>query len=113
MDKALIFGASALIVNLIGYIPYIKGIFDGLVKPQRITWGIWSILTFVGFINQGLNGGGYSTYFFGSTTALVFIVFVLSFRKGVGGGSSFDNCHLYINYLPGLYMLNEFGNSSS
>lgn len=90
MDKALIIGTAALIVNFIGYVPYIKGIVEGKVRPQRITWGIWSILTLIAFINQLVNGGGWSSLFFGSTTALVIVVFALSLRKGVGGGSRFD-----------------------
>ena len=103
MDKALIFGAAALIINFIGYVPYIKGIFEGTVKPQRITWGIWSILTLVAFINQMLNGGGYSSLFFGSTTALVMVVFVLSLRKGVGGASAFDRLVLVTSALLFAY----------
>ncbi|HMS24160.1 MAG TPA: hypothetical protein PKB15_00480 [Acidimicrobiia bacterium] len=89
-DRAFLFGMAALILNGIGYAPYIRGIFRGTVKPQRITWGLWTILTGIIFVNQVLNGGGYSSYFFGSTTLLVTTVFVLSFVKGMGGRSRFD-----------------------
>lgn len=89
-DKYFWLGFSALIVNVVGYIPYFKGIFNGSVKPQRITWGIWSILTSVAFINQIINGGGYSAYFFGSTALLVIGVFLLSIKRGMGGKSTFD-----------------------
>ena len=103
MDKALIIGIAALIVNFVGYVPYIKGIFEGKVKPQRITWGIWSILTLVAFVNQVMNGGGWSSLFFGSTTALVLLVFVLSMRKGVGGSSRFDQIILVVAALLFAY----------
>jgi hypothetical protein len=89
-DKYFWLGLMAVIVNLIGYVPYIKGILKGTVKPQRITWGIWTILTSITFVNQISNGGGYSTFFFGSTALLVMIVFLLSIRRGMGGRSTFD-----------------------
>jgi hypothetical protein len=88
--NALFFGVAALIVNVVGYIPYIHGIFTGKVRPQRITWGIWSILTTIAFVNQVLNHGGYSSLFFGSTVFLVVTVFTLSIFKGIGGASRFD-----------------------
>ena len=90
MDKYLIFGVAALIVNIVGYVPYIRGIFSGKVKPQRVTWGLWAILTTIAFINQVLNHGGYSSLFFGSTVFLVITVFALSIRKGIGRATKFD-----------------------
>ncbi|MBP7837281.1 hypothetical protein KA021_01105 [Candidatus Saccharibacteria bacterium] len=89
-DKYFWLGFASLLINLIGYIPYIRGIFKDTVKPQRITWGIWAILTSVAFTNQVKNGGGYSTLFFGSTMFLVITVFLLSLKRGVGGKSKFD-----------------------
>ncbi len=105
MDKALFFGFTALILNFIGYVPYIRGIFEGKVKPQRITWGIWSILTLVAFVNQVMNGGGWSSLFFGSTTALVLLVFIISMRKGVGGSSRFDQIILGVAALLFTYWI--------
>lgn len=89
-DKLFWLGLISVIINLIGYVPYIQGIFKGTVKPQRITWGIWVVLTSITFINQVINGGGYSAYFFGSTTLLVTTVFLLSIKRGMGGRSKFD-----------------------
>jgi hypothetical protein len=90
MSKELLFGVAALLLNLIGYVPYFAGIFKHKVKPQRITWGIWTILTTIAFVNQVINGGGWSALFFGSTTLLVVAVFVCSFKYGVGGASKLD-----------------------
>lgn len=89
-DKYFWFGLASVVINVVGYIPYIQGIFKGTVKPQRITWGIWAILTSVAFINQLINGGGYSALFFGSTALLVITVFLLSLKRGLGGKSTFD-----------------------
>jgi hypothetical protein len=89
-DSTFWFGLAAVGVNAAGYVPYIRGILRGSVRPQRITWGIWTLLTTIAAVNQVANDGGYSTYFFASTTLLVLIVFVLSLRRGVGGRSAFD-----------------------
>jgi hypothetical protein len=90
MNREVLFGVSALVINLIGFVPYFKGIFAGEVKPQRITWGIWTLLTTIAFVNQVINGGGWSTLFFGSTVVLVSLVFLLSFKYGIGGSGRLD-----------------------
>lgn len=83
-------GIIALLLNLLGYIPYVRDIFRHKVKPHRITWGVWTILTTITAFNQVVNGGGYSSLFFISTALLVSIVFILSFKYGVGGASKID-----------------------
>lgn len=85
-----LFGAGALLLNLIGYIPYIRDILRGMVKPHRVTWAVWTILTTIAAFNQVANGGGYSSLFFVSTAFLVTLVLILSFRYGMGGASVLD-----------------------
>ena len=89
-DKLFWLGLVSVVFNFIGYYPYITSILKGVVKPQRISWSLWSVLVGIAFVNQIHNGGGYSSYFVGSTFLLVFTVFVLSFKKGVGGASKLD-----------------------
>lgn len=89
-DKTFWFGIVSAAVNVFGYIPYIKGTVQRRIKPHRITWGIWSILTTIALVNQIHNGGGYSAYFIASTGLLVITIFILSIFKGVGGSSGFD-----------------------
>jgi len=98
-----ILGLSALILNLIGYIPYIKDIFRGKVKPHPYTWGIWAILTSILAINQFINGGGYSLFFFISTALLVDFVFILSLSHGMGGASKIDRLCLTLALVLLLY----------
>ena len=86
----LALGVLALVLNIIGYIPYIRDILRGKVKPQRVTWGVWTILTTIAAVNQVKNGGGYSSLFFISTVVLVAATFLLSIRRGMGGASKLD-----------------------
>lgn len=83
-------GVMALVLNIAGYVPYIRDILRGIVKPQRITWGIWTILTTIAAVNQIKNGGGFSSYFFVSTCVLVAATFLLSLKFGMGGASRLD-----------------------
>lgn len=105
MSKELLFGIASLGLNLFGYIPYIRGVLKGKIKPQRITWGIWTVLLIITFINQILNGGGYSVLFLGSTAILVFITFILSIRKGVGGATKFDKIILTSSLILFIYWI--------
>lgn len=96
-------GFIALLLNLIGYIPYVRDIFRHKVKPHRVTWGIWTILTTIAAVNQVLNNGGYSSLFFISTVILVSFVFILSFRYGMGGASKIDRICLLLALILLIY----------
>ena len=100
-----ILGFAALILNLVGYIPYIRDIFRKIVKPHPYTWAIWTILTIIAAFNQVKNGGGYSSLFFISTAVLVGIVFILSFRFGMGGASKIDRLCLVLAAILLIYWL--------
>lgn len=101
----LLLGSLAGLLNLVGYVPYIKDILKKKVKPHRITWGIWTILTTIAAFNQVSNQGGYSSLFFISTALLVGITFVLSLLFGVGGASKIDRICLVLALLLLAYWL--------
>ena len=90
MSKFIVFGLMALILNLWGYAPYFRDIIANRVKPQRVTWTLWTILSLIAAINQVRNGGGWATTFAISTFVLVTGVLLLSIKKGVGGASRLD-----------------------
>ena len=100
-----ILGFTALILNLVGYIPYIRDIFQGKVKPHPYTWAIWTILTIIIAFNQVKNDGGYSTLFFISTAILVSFVFILSIRFGMGGASKIDRACLVLAGILLIYWM--------
>jgi hypothetical protein len=93
-DKLFWIGCASVVLNCIGYFPYIRSVIRGTVKPQRVSWLLWTILVGIAFVNQVANGGGYSAFFIGSTFLLVVTVFGLSFSKGVGGGGRLDKASL-------------------
>lgn len=86
----VVFGIIGALINLLGYIPYLRDIVRSKVKPQRVTWGIWVVLNTVAAVNSTVNGGGWSLLFLWSTLVLVLITFVLSIKRGVGGIGKLD-----------------------
>jgi len=100
-----VFGIIALLLSLLGYVPYIIDIVQRKVKPQRVSWGIWAILSNIMFANQLLNGGGWSVWFFGSTALLVTVIFFLSLSRGVGGSSKMDKIILIAAAVLLVYWL--------
>lgn len=96
MNKFVIIGIISLLFNFAGYAPYYRDIFKNKVKPQRITWRLWTILNLIAAVNQIRNGGGWATLFVLSTLVFVSGVFLLSFKKGIGGGSKMDKVSLLI-----------------
>lgn len=99
----LAIGIISAIINIIGYFPYIKDILKGKVKPHRITWGIWTLLTSIIAVNQVLNKGGYSSLFFISTSFLVLTTFILSIKYGHGGAAKLDMFCLISAFILFIY----------
>lgn len=83
----------------------LKAIFAGNFKPHRVTYGIFTLITLVTFVNQIINGGGYSSYFIGISFIGVVIVFTLSFKFGVGGTSRLDRVALVASFVLTLFWI--------
>ena len=107
MSRELIFGLSgALLVGITLYIA-IRAILDRKFKPHRVTYGIFVLITAVTFINQVVNGGGYSSYFMGVSFLGVSIVFLFSFKYGMGGSSLLDKVALVSALLLAIYWISS------
>lgn len=52
----------AMIIALIGYIPYIRDCIRGKNKPHVISWFIWVLVSFIAFGIQLLNKGGIGSF---------------------------------------------------
>lgn len=79
------FGLLAGIFSSISYVPYIRYILKGTVKPERASWLIWSVLTAMGFFTQLAVGATHSLWLPGIQTLGVAIVLLLSIKYGFGG----------------------------
>src|SRR5262249_44675078 len=79
-DWQQIFGGIAVVLGLLGYVFYTRGILQGKVKPHFFSWFVWTILTAIAFVAQVVEGGGPGAWVTGITSAmsLVFSIVGLS-----------------------------------
>lgn len=80
-----VFGLLSGILSVLCYVPYIRGILKGHVKPERASWLIWSVLTVIGFFSNAALGTTHSLWLPGVQGIGVVIVFLLSIKHGYGG----------------------------
>src|SRR5688572_18215228 len=57
-DYKILFAAFAILLTIIGYIPYIRGMMNGSNKPHIFTWVIWVIVSGIAFVAQLHDHGG-------------------------------------------------------
>lgn len=83
-----IFGITALALSLGANIPYIIEIIKGQVKPERISWFLWTLLGLTYYFSA-LFAEGATLFTFGELIGPV-IILILALKFGVGGRSRFD-----------------------
>jgi uncharacterized membrane protein YkvI len=80
----VILGISAAILNIIGIIPYVRGILRGKTKPERSAWWIWTWLMVVAFLAQAAAGATWSLLLTFSYLVCNILVAWLSVKHGYG-----------------------------
>lgn len=92
MKNAL--AVAALLVAIAANVPYIKETIEGKVKPERISWLLWTLLGGTYFFSAVLSDGAI-LFTFGELVGPV-IILLFSLKYGVGGKSRFDKYSLII-----------------
>lgn len=82
------------IAILLSFIPYIRDIFKGTTKPERVSWFIWSVVGIISFASQFAKGASYSLFMTGAGAAGDLIIFLLGIKYGLGGFSKRDKIGL-------------------
>lgn len=70
---------------MLSFVPYVRDIFKGKTKPERISWLIWTILGLVALFAQLAKGGTFSTIFTAAQAAGDLFIFILGIKYGIGG----------------------------
>lgn len=70
---------------LLSFAPYIRDIFLGKTKPERMSWLIWAILGLISFSSQFAKGASYSLLMTGAQAIGDLFIFILAIRFGLGG----------------------------
>ena len=82
LDIKLILSVLSAIISVLAYIPYIRGIIKGKIRPHAFSWLIWTITLGTAVVAMWQNGGGYAAY--GLTVGVVSeaIVFLFALKFG-------------------------------
>ena len=86
----ILFSASASLLAILSYYPYIKGIYKGKTKPNRATFFIWTVIGIVEIASYLASGGGLTSGLIIAYTVGTGVIFILSLKRGEGGGSRLD-----------------------
>lgn len=70
--------ALAILLTVVAYVPYIKAIRAGVVKPHFFSWLIWSLTTVIVFLAQLADAGGAGAWPTGVSAAITFYVAFLA-----------------------------------
>ncbi len=88
------FEIFALIISVGAYIPYIIDTVKGKVRPERISWLLWSMLGLTYYLSALLSDGA-DLFTLGELCGQG-LIFLFSLKYGVGGKSRFDVLSLIV-----------------
>lgn len=76
----------AVVLAIIGNIPYIKDVWNGKIHPHPFTWLVWSIVSFVTFFGALAKGAGIGAIPILASEIFTIIIFVLALWFGFKNG---------------------------
>lgn len=89
-------GEVSLVISIAGVIPYIIQILRGHVRPERMTWFVWSVILALAVWSYHASGATDSVWFLVGDLLVTVFVFILAIWKGVGGWTRKDMWYLLI-----------------
>ncbi len=72
---------AAIALTFYAFIPYIRDILNGEVRPHVFSWVIWGITTFVVFFAQLAAGGGTGAWAIGVSGSITLFIAALAFSR--------------------------------
>ncbi|WP_320824475.1 hypothetical protein [Reinekea sp.] len=77
----LIFSGVAIVLTFVAFIPYIRSILSGAIKPHVFTWVIWGTTTLIVFFAQLEARGGLGAWPIGISGVIASFIAFLAFLK--------------------------------
>ncbi len=81
-DLKIVFAATAILLTIIGYAPYLRGMWKGSNKPHIFTWIIWVIVSGIAFVAQLSENAGPGAWVTGFICFMCLVVSVLALKLG-------------------------------
>jgi len=80
-------------------VPYLRDIYRGETRPQRVSWFIYALLSVVAAVPQFISGDHAGAYLATGSAIGFTAVFIASIRHGEGGASRLDRLSLALASL--------------
>lgn len=81
MTDKYLFSLTATLLTFIGFYPYLRGIFLGLIKPHVFSWVIWGISTLIIFFAQLHDNAGAGAWPIGVSACITLFIAALAYLK--------------------------------
>lgn len=98
-----VFAIVSLTLGITSGIPYVVDTLKGKVKPERISWLLWTLLGATYLVTSILEDG--AVLFQLGQLILPAVILVLSIKYGVGGKSRLDRYSLAVALLAFILLL--------
>lgn len=108
-----ILGFLTLILAVISYSLYFRGIFKGRTRPHGVTWFIWSALNALVFYQQLTHDAGPGAWVTGAAAVINFCVFLFSFKYGERTVTRFDRVCLVLAGISIAALIYNIGSDLS
>ena len=89
-DYKTILGILAVVIGVVGYVPYYRDVLRGTTKPHPFSWFAFALLMGITFFAQFFTGGGAGAWVTGISAVAVAGIAVLSLAKGEKEITTFD-----------------------
>lgn len=99
VDFKFVIAIIAVLLLIIGYIPYFRDVFNRKTTPHLYTWLIWIITQGTAAAILLYGGGNFGSITLIIGTILVFIIFLLSFKYGTKDITTSDKIILVLALL--------------
>jgi hypothetical protein len=73
--------AVAIALTVIAFLPYVRSIITGAIKPHVFSWVIWGTTTFVVFLAQLEDNGGVGAWPIGVSGSITILIALLAYLK--------------------------------
>jgi hypothetical protein len=73
--------ATAILLTFVLFVPYIRGIRRGTIRPHAFSWIIWGLVTFIVFLAQLAGHAGVGAWPIGVSGLITFGIALLAYAK--------------------------------
>jgi hypothetical protein len=99
MGENMFLATLSLVISILGGAPYAVQALRGRIKPERATWGIWTVILVLSVAGYRAEGGQESSLFILGDLIITAAIFLIAIFKGSGGTSRLDRYCILLSLM--------------